>query len=133
MSVSNPQHQIALVLDTTAAGAGALARCRLGLPGTYRVVSAYLMPDVSVAADASDATTIAFQTGANEAGLTTRASHNTLTGQGGALTAGTPVSLTPSSTITVDQGDILALSKVDAASGKAFRGRIDVVLERWSK
>lgn len=133
MSVHNPLHDITLRLDTTAAGTGALARHRLGLPGTYRVVSAYLMPDVSVAADAANGTVLTFQTGANEAGLADRASHSTLTGAQGALTAGTPVSLTPTSTITVDQGEILALEKVEAGTGAAFRGSVIVTLERYSK
>ena len=130
MSVQNERAEIVLRLDTTAAAADALAHHRLGLPGTWRIESAYLMPDIAVAAHASNGSTLALQTGANKAGLATRASHNTLTGGDGALSEGVPVSLTPATTVEVDQGELLALSKVDAASGQAFRGSIAVTLLR---
>lgn len=132
MGVHNEYQTIPLVIDTTAAGAGALARYPVQLPGIWLVEKATLMPDIAVAAHATNGTTLTFQSGANEAGLTDRASHSTLSGAQGALTAGTAVDLTPTAAVEVDLGDLLALEKVDAASGQAFKGTLFVLLKRIS-
>lgn len=90
-------------------------------PGSWQIKNPYLMPHDDVSAHASNGTTLSMEVGA-----TTLDSHNTLTGQDGALTGGTPVALAQPSgaAAVIEQGDVVTFGKTDAASGQAFTGSL---------
>lgn len=127
MAVHQLRKELALRMDVTAAASARTIYHRLGGTAKVRIVSAYLVPDQDVAADAANTTTLALKTGANVAGLATLDDHDTTTGQEGALTAGTPVQLEAAVGTEIDAGDLIAFTKTDAGTGKAFSGA--VVLE----
>lgn len=120
------QTELRITMDTVAAGTDATRYHTSRLPGKWYIVEAWLEPDVDVADDATNVTDISFNNGATEL-----ASHDTTTGEDGAITGGTPIDFTPAegSARVVADGDQLKLIKTDGGSGKAFSGSLVVLLE----
>ena len=120
--------QVSLHIPTTAAGTGQDDFVTFNHPGTWLIEDQELMPNASVAADATDYSTYTLY---NVTDSVTIMSHATNPGGQGALTAGTAVLASPTVTGAdrrISQGDVLRLRKADSGSGKAGAVRATLVL-----
>lgn len=112
--------QIVVQIPTTAAGTDYNARSKCLLPGDWYIEEAEFIPNESVSADAANVTDLALSIGGTEVH-----SHDTTTGQDGALTGGTAIDFTSSlsgATRILSYGDALLASKTDGGTGQIAGG-----------
>ena len=109
-------HSVSVPLGTVAAGTDTKLMAFVA-PKALTIQAVKLVDVAGIAADATDYTTIALY---NETGSATVADWSTVTGGDGALTALTAASIPlEAGEATLTAGDVLSVTKTDAASGKA--------------